>query len=70
MLHYKFDPKIQAIYGIFGFLTTLAILFLILGRIELITALAIGIGNFLIAGFYTDTIEMSDLLVAERRIQV
>ncbi len=53
-LHYRFDLKIQAAYGIFGFLISLAVLYLVLGQLSVLTALVIGIANFLIAGFYTE----------------
>ncbi|MDD1673935.1 MAG: hypothetical protein LUP99_05960 [Methanomicrobiales archaeon] len=53
-LHYKFNLKIQAAYGIFGFLVSLVILFLTISEVRVLAALAIGISNFLISGFYTD----------------
>ncbi|HIH02607.1 MAG TPA: hypothetical protein HA263_01720 [Methanoregulaceae archaeon] len=53
-LHFTFNLKIQAAYGIFGFLSTLVILYLILGQVSLLTALFVGTGNFLVAGFYTE----------------
>jgi hypothetical protein len=51
-LRYRFDLKIQAAYGIFGFLISLAVLYLVLGQLSVLTALVIA--NFLIAGFYTE----------------
>lgn len=53
-LHYTFNLKVQAAYGIFGFLATLAILYLILGQVSLLTSFFVGLGNFLVAGFYTE----------------
>ena len=51
---YKFNPKLQAVYGVAGFLSALLVLYLILHSLEWLTALVVGIGNFLVAGFYTD----------------
>jgi|GEM_PF-3635251 len=51
---YKFNLKLQLVYGIVGLLTSLLVLFLILGKIEWITALFIGLASFLVSGFYTD----------------
>ncbi|VVC01623.1 Uncharacterised protein [uncultured archaeon] len=53
-MEYKFNPKMQAAYGAAGFLSSLLLLYLLLSRLEWITALTVGIGNFIIAGFYTD----------------
>ncbi len=49
--HYTFNLKLQAIYGIMGFLMTLIILYLFTGEIRWIPAVAIGIANLLISGF-------------------
>ncbi len=53
-LQYKFDLKIQLAYGVLGFVLSLAILFLFLNKVMWIPALIGGIGNFLVAGYYTD----------------
>lgn len=53
-MHYKSDLKLQAVYGIFGFLLSLAILYVILGKMDWIPSLVAGAGNFLVSGFYTD----------------
>ncbi len=54
---YKFNLKFQLVYGLIGLLTSALVLFLILGKIEWITALFIGIASFLVSGFYTDQLE-------------
>jgi len=54
LLRYRFDLAVQAVYGIFGFLVSLAIMYLVLGEISMVSAVIIGIGNFLVAGFYTE----------------
>ncbi|MEN6342479.1 MAG: hypothetical protein ABFC89_07945 [Methanospirillum sp.] len=51
LLRYRFDLTIQAAYGMFGFLVSLAVLYLVLGQLSVVTAFIIGIGNFLVAGF-------------------
>lgn len=51
---YKFNLKLQAAYGAAGFLASLVVLLLILNKLEWITAVTVGIVNFLVAGFYTD----------------
>lgn len=56
---YKFNLKLQLVYGIVGLLTSLLVLFLILGKIEWITALFIGLTSFLVSGFYTDQLTES-----------
>ncbi len=53
-MHYKFDLKTQSAYGLRGVLLSLAILYVILGKMDWIAALVAGIGNFLVSGFYTD----------------
>lgn len=53
-LGYKFNLKIQLVYGVIGFLTSLAVLFLVLNEVRRIPAIVVGIGNFLVSGFYTD----------------
>lgn len=52
-MKYKFDPKMQLAYGITSFIASFVLLFLILGRWELLTAAFVGAGNFIVAGFYT-----------------
>ena len=51
---YKFDLKFQALYGLITAAASFALLFLILNRQEWLTAGIIGIGSFVVSGFYTD----------------
>ncbi len=53
-LHYRFDPTVQAVIGIFGFLIVLPVQYLFSGQVSIISAVIVGIGNFLVAGFYTE----------------
>ena len=53
-MKYRFDLKIQLIYGIIGFFMAFIILFLGTGEFNWIASFAIGIGNFAVAGFYTN----------------
>jgi 1,4-dihydroxy-2-naphthoate octaprenyltransferase len=52
-MKYKSNFKFQIIYGLIGFLTALGIIYLVVKQIDWITSLAVGITNFLVAGFYT-----------------
>jgi hypothetical protein len=52
-MKYKFNLKIQSIYGLIGFVSSLIILYLFTKQIDWITSLIIGIANFITAGFYT-----------------
>ena len=52
-MKYKFDLKIQAMYGIFGFLTVLIVLYLFTKQLDFFSSIIIGIANFAISGFYT-----------------
>ncbi len=49
---YNFSPKIQLVYGIFGFLLTLGILYILLNELNWIASIIVGIANFIISGFY------------------
>jgi hypothetical protein len=49
---YKFNLKLQAISGILAFGVTLLVLYLILGKVDWITAGITGVINFLISGYY------------------
>ena len=51
---YKLNLRLQAAYGAAGFLASLVVLYLVLNRLEWLTAATVGIVNFLVAGFYTD----------------
>lgn len=52
--HYKFDLKVQVLYGLIAAAASFAILYLILNRQEWVTSIIIGIGSFLVSGYYTD----------------
>ena len=52
-LRYKFDLKIQAVYGLIGFVLAAAITYLF-GGVDLLVAAVVGIGNFISFGLYTD----------------
>ena len=54
-MQYKFDPKIQTVYAITGFVLCLIVLYMILGEINWVAAVIVGIGNFLVSGYYTES---------------
>lgn len=52
-MKYKFDLKIQSVYGLVGFISSGVILYLFTKQVDWVTPLLVGIANFIIAGFYT-----------------
>lgn len=53
-MQYKFNFRLQAAYGAITFMVSLIVLYLILNRLEWLTAFAVGLVNFLALGFCTD----------------
>ncbi len=51
-MKYKFNLKIQIVFGIISFLSALGILYLFTGKLDFLTSTIIGIMNFVVAGFY------------------
>ncbi len=52
-MKYKFNLKVQALYGLVGFATALVILLLASGELNLVAAATVGACNFIVSGFYT-----------------
>ena len=53
-MKYCFDLKTQLIYGVLGFILAVVIIYFLLGRVDWINAVIVGVANFFIAGFYKD----------------
>jgi hypothetical protein len=53
-MKYHFNLKMQAISGILAFGVTLLVLYLILNRVDWITASITGAVNFIISGYYAN----------------
>ncbi|MCZ7355573.1 MAG: hypothetical protein O8C66_07495 [Candidatus Methanoperedens sp.] len=49
-LKYKFNPKMQLAYGIFGFLSAIIIIYIFTHTINWGVGLGVGTGNFIISG--------------------
>ena len=54
-MKYCFNLKIQAKYGIVTFLLALAIIYLFTKKIDWISPIIIGVFEFAIAGYYTNS---------------
>jgi hypothetical protein len=52
-MKYKFNLKIQILYGIFGFAIALGIIYLATRNLDWIGSSVVGLINFIISGFYT-----------------
>ena len=60
-MKYKFDLKIQLLYGIFGFLFVLVIVYLLTKDIDWFSSIAIGLFNFAVSGFYVNNYKRCDV---------
>lgn len=52
-MKYKFNLKIQLIYGVTGFILSLLIIYLFIKSFDWLSAGIIGLFEFIISGFYT-----------------
>jgi hypothetical protein len=52
-MKYNFNLKLQAVYGITGFIMTLGLLYLFTHKLDWFTSSIIGVTNFAISGFYS-----------------
>jgi hypothetical protein len=51
---YKLNLKMQAAYGLTSAVTALLVLYIVLSRLEWLTAAIVGVAQFLISGFFTE----------------
>ena len=52
-MKYKFDLRVQCIYGLSGLIFSFILIYLFTKQIDYITPLVVGAFNFGLAGFYT-----------------
>lgn len=52
-MKYKFNLKIQSMYGLLGFFSALFVIYIVTKKLDWITPISIFIINFVIGGFYT-----------------
>ena len=52
-MKYRFDIKIQLIYGLAGFILSFLIIYFFVGKFDWLASTIIGLFEFALSGFYT-----------------